>query len=166
MREKFFIASAVTIVLSAMLLYTYNYFKPLPAPLVLIDYARSFSIPYNDLSDYLISEDGTYYLWFCDASTDCTFINDNSLRPLANEIKAGEFPEITFVDMTYSRKNISPARLKQLWGFTAYPAFVTITVSEGNMSIGTVLQWGVNDPIGKEDVKNWMIENGIWKGSK
>jgi hypothetical protein len=166
MKEKYFILSAITIVLTAVILFAYNYFKPLPAPLVLIDYARSISIPYNDLTEYLTNEDKTYYLWFCDGSTDCTFINDNALRPLANEIKSGEFPEITFVDMTFARKDISPARLKQLWGFTAYPAFVTITVTEGNITLGSTLQWGVNEPIGKEDVKNWMIENGIWKGAQ
>jgi hypothetical protein len=32
------------------------------------------------------------------------------------------------------------------------------------MVIGPVIQWGVNNPIGKDDVKSWMIENGIWKG--
>lgn len=166
MKEKYLILSAITIVLTAVILFAYNYFKPLPAPLVLIDYARSISIPYNDLTEYLISEDKTYYLWFCDGSTDCTFINDNALRPLANEIKSGEFPEITFVDMTFARKDISPARLKQLWGFTAYPAFVTITVFEGNITIGSAMQWGVNEPIGKDDVRNWMIENGIWTGAQ
>jgi hypothetical protein len=78
MKEKYFIVAAISIVLGAMILYAYNYFKPLPAPLVLIDYAKSISIPYNDLEGY-IAEDGKYYLWFCDASTDCTFINDTAL---------------------------------------------------------------------------------------
>ena len=163
MKEKYLLAAAISVVLSAMILYAYNYFKPIAAPLVLIDYARSISVPYNDLEDYL-NEDGKYYLWFCDGSTDCTFINDTALRPLANEIKTGEFPEITFVDMTFARKNISPARLKQLWGFTAYPAFVAIEVLEGQRLINSVIQWGINNPIGKDDVKNWMIENDIWKG--
>jgi len=164
MKEKYFVFAAISIVLTALILYAYNYFKPLPAPLVLIDYARSTSVPYNDLNQYLENKDGKFYLWFCDGSTDCTFINDTALRPLANEIKMGEFPEITFVDMTYARKNISPAKLKQLWGFTTYPAFVAIEVLEGQMMIGSVIQWGVNNPIGKNDVKNWMIENGIWRG--
>jgi hypothetical protein len=165
MKEKYFIVAAISVVLSAMIWYAYNYFKPLPAPLVLIDYAKSTSIPYNDLETYLIN-DGKYYLWFCDGSTDCTFINDTALRPLANEIKTGEFPEITFVDMTYARKNISPAKLKQLWGFTAYPAFVAIEVKESQLMINSVIEWGVNNPIGKEDVRNWMIENDIWKGAR
>lgn len=163
MKEKYFIVAAISIVLGAMILYAYNYFKPLPAPLVLIDYAKSTSIPYNDLEGY-VAEDGKYYLWFCDASTDCTFINDTALRPLANEIKTGEFPEITFVDMTYARQNISPVKFKQVWGFSSYPAFVAIEVSEGQIQINSVIEWSVNNPIGKEDVKNWMIENDIWKG--
>lgn len=165
MKEKYFVIAAISIVLSAIILYAYNYFKPLPAPLVLIDYAKSTSVPYNDLPGYLVT-DGNYYLWFCDGSTDCTFINDTALRPLANEIKTGEFPEITFVDMTFARENISPVRLKQLWGFSAYPAFVAIQVTEGQMLIGSVIEWGVNNPIGKNDVKNWMIENSIWKGAR
>lgn len=165
MKEKYFIIAALSIVLTAMILYAYNYFKPLPAPLVLIDYAKSTSVPYNDLPEYL-NNDGKYYLWFCDGSTDCTFVNDTALRPLADEIKTGEFPEITFVDMTFARKNISPAKLKQLWGFTGYPAFVAIEVTESQMKIGPVIEWGVNNPIGKEDVKNWMIENNIWKGAR
>lgn len=165
MKEKYLVVAAISIVVSAMILYAYNYFKPLPAPLVLIDYAKSISVPYNDLQEY-IKSDGNYYLWFCDGSTDCTFINDTALRPLADEIKTGEFPEITFVDMTFARENISPFRLKQLWGFSAYPAFVAIEVNEGQTVIGSVIQWGVNNPIGKKDVKNWMIENEIWKGAR
>ena len=165
MKEKYFIAAAIIVVLSAITLFAYNYFKPLTAPLVLIDYAKSTSVPYNELETYL-ANDGKYYLWFCDGSTDCTFINDTALRPLANEIKTGEFPEITFVDMTYARKNISPAKLKQLWGFTAYPAFVAMEVKESQLMINSVIEWGVNNPIGKDDVRNWMIENDIWKGAR
>jgi hypothetical protein len=66
--------------------------------------------------------------------------------------------------MTYARQNISPVKFKQVWGFSSYPAFVAIEVSEGQILINSVIEWSVNNPIGKEDVKNWMIENDIWKG--
>ena len=156
----------ITLFSSALLVivYIHAYFQPTPVPLVLIDYARSVSVDYNDILETIKQEDNVYTLWFCDASVDCIFVNDNMLRPLSRQVRQEDFPDLIFVDMSLIRSDISPARLNQSWGFSSYPAFVAVEVKEGEVTILNVLQWNVRTPFGQQELKQWMIYNNIWKG--
>lgn len=158
MLASLFMASLLVIV------YMQQYFQPTPVPLVLIDYARSVSIEYNDILDHIKEQDGKYYLLFCDGGVDCVFVNDNMLKPLSREVRQEDFPDLIFVDMSLVRSDISPARLNQLWGFTSFPAFVAVEVVEKQVNVLNVLQWGGRTPFGKAELKQWMINNQIWKG--
>lgn len=156
----------VALGLASGLFYTlFQLYQPTPAPLVLINYARVLSFDYEDINDFVINRDGKHYLFFCDDSVDCQFVNDNMLRPLSKEIKdEDDFPSLIFVDMTKIREDMSPARLFNKWGITQYPAFVALEVSEKEKTILNVLEWSVSNPFSKDQVKQWMIENNIWKG--
>lgn len=155
----------IAVALTGSLLYTlYLAYQPTPAPLVLIDYARVLSFDYNDVNDYIIERDGTHYLLFCDDGVDCKFVNDNMLRPLSKEVKEDDFPALIFVDMTQIRGDTSPARIFKNWGFTQYPAFVAIEVIEKEKTILNVLEWSVSEPFSKAQIKQWMIDNEIWRG--
>lgn len=153
------------IALMGSLLYTlYLAYQPTPAPLVLIDYARVLSFDYNDIKDYITNHEGKHYLLFCDDGVDCKFMNDNMLRPLSKEVKEEDFPSLIFVDMTQVREDTSPARFFNAWGFTHYPAFVAVEVVNKEKTILNVLEWSVSEPFGKAQIKQWMIDNEIWKG--
>ena len=155
----------IAFTLVGSLLYTlYLAYQPTPVPLVLIDYARVLSFDYNDVNDYIIEREGKHYLLFCDDSVDCKFVNDNMLRPLSKEVKEEDFPELIFVDMTQIRDDTSPARIFNSWGFINYPAFVTVEIVEKEKTILNVLEWSVSEPFGKAEIKQWMIDNEIWKG--
>ncbi len=164
MRIRLFILAALLIFFGSIFYAAYLYFQPTPAPLVLVDYARSISFDYDDVNEYVISRDGMHYLWFCDGNVDCKFVNDNMLRPLANQVRSEDFPELIFVDMSNLRSDISPARLNSDWGFTLYPAFVAVSVENGEKTIVNTLVWTPREPFGRDDIKRWMIDNEIWKG--
>lgn len=164
MRIRILIITTILIVVSTIFYAGYLYFKPSPAPLVLVDYARVLSFDYYDINDHISKEDKTYYLWFCDGGVNCKFVNDNMLRPLSTQIRTEDFPDLIFVDMSNIRSDISPARLNNDWGFTSYPAFVTVEMQQGQKTILNTLFWTPAEPFGKNEIKQWMIDNGIWKG--
>jgi hypothetical protein len=164
MRIRLLIIATFFIISGSIFYAAYLYFQPTPAPLVLVDYARSISFDYDDVNQYIISRDGMHYLWFCDGDVDCKFVNDNMLRPLAAQVRSDDFPELIFVDMTNVRSDISPARLNIDWGFTSYPAFVAVEVAEGQKTIVNTLMWTPRAPFGRDDIRQWMIDNEIWKG--
>lgn len=164
MNKRITLSALLIMVAIALLAGLHNYYQPKPAPLVLINYARSISIPFENAEKEIASSTGRQYYWFCDGSVNCHFLNDNVLRPLADEIKASEFPEFTFVDMSNIRKDISPGRLKATWGFSAFPAFVALEYKDNKIVIHSVLEWRNSAPIGRNELRNWMIENGIWRG--
>lgn len=164
MVKKFLYSGLIVFFMASVMFAIHLFYQPQPAPLVLLDYARTLSFDYDDINQYVKARDGKHYLFFCDASIDCQFVNDNYLRPLSKEVRESDFPDLIFVDMSLVKEDISPARLQNEWGFTRYPAFVAISIQEKQKTIDNVLQWNLSSPYSKADIKQWMIDNEIWKG--
>lgn len=164
LHRRILLIAPIVIVLIATAMFLYNLFAPEPAPIVLIDYARSVSIPYDQAEDFLKNREGVQYLWFCDASVDCLFVNDNALRPIALESRTSDFVEFVFVDMSNLKRSVTPSRLNSQWGFSNYPAFVSLQYVENEKEILSVLQWEYHNPIGLDNLREWMKENNIYQG--
>lgn len=164
MFKKILYSSLIVFFMASVMFAVHLLYQPQPAPLVLLDYGRTLSFDYEEINNYVTSNDGKHYLFFCDASIDCKFVNDNYLRPLSSEVKESDFVDLIFVDMSNVREDISPSRLLNEWGFSTFPAFVAITVEENQKTIDNSLQWNLSDPFSKADIKQWMIDNEIWKG--
>ncbi|NLA77916.1 MAG: hypothetical protein GX845_00025 [Erysipelothrix sp.] len=151
-------------VIASILFAIHLFYQPEPAPLVLLNYGRTLSFEYHDVKPYVLKKEGHAYLFFCDGGVDCQYVNDNMLAPLAKQIKAADFNDLTFVDMSKVAETMSPAKLFDDWGISKYPAFVAVHVEEGQKTIENTLQWDFAAPFSKEDIKQWMIDNDIWKG--
>ena len=164
MLKRLLIYCLVLFFMASLLFTLHLYYQPQPAPIVLLDYGRGLSFDYDDIQDYVSRREGNHYLWFCDGGVDCKFVNDNMLRPLVNQVKEEDFMDLVFVDMSNLRQDVSPSRLLSDWGFSTYPAFVSITIEENQKTINHVLQWSFSDPFTQADIKQWMIDNEIWNG--
>ena len=164
MVKKILYSGLIVFFMASVMFAIHLFYQPQPAPLVLLDYGRTISFDYEDIDGYVKNRDGKHYLFFCDSSIDCQFVNDNYLKPLTNEVKESDFVDLIFVDMSHVREDISPTRFLNDWGFSTYPAFVAISVEEQQKTIDNVLQWELSNPFSKADIKQWMIDNEIWKG--
>ncbi len=186
MIKKLITSGLVLVWISSLALAGYRFFEPRAAEAVTEnkvaiasmdaqgrsinnDEAQTPLVAAMDQDDKTGEESGTeeyhYYLFCSPDDSNCIYLNDYVLKPLATELEVSQIEILEYVDISTLSSEWTPQRLKNQWGFDNFPAFVAIaTDSEGNRSILSVLQWIAEEPIDQNDLKNWMIENGIWTG--
>ena len=156
--------SLIVILIVGLFIGAYIYFKPKKAPIVYLGSGTEFSFNYTDIERYLLKQEGKYTLWFCDGEVNCAFVNDHIMGNLIKKYPKNDFKDLIFVDMSHVRKDLSPAILHQKWGFSVYPAFVIVEVTEGQIAVIDWIEWSNNATFTSEDLKQWFIEHELWKG--
>lgn len=125
------------------------------------------TIPYDGLKDYLLSSGdfSIHYLFFCaPTDTDCNYIQNTIIKPL--EAKQGQslFERIDYIDISDLLANLEKNKLATDWGVTSYPAFIAVSVENGEFAVLNSIQYTTDDPINELDLKRWLAENEIWTG--
>lgn len=107
-----------------------------------------------------------HYYFFCEPEdADCIYVNDYVLKSLAAALEVEQIEILEYVDISTLSTEWTPQRLKNQWGFDDYPAFVATSLKkDGTKTILSVLQWNSDEPLDMDDLKNWMIDLGIWEG--
>lgn len=177
MIKKTITSGLVLVWISSVALAGYRCFEPKAAEAIienktavaLVD-AKGKSIEDTNSSVATLSmdenEQSYHYYYFCSIDNDdCLYINDYVLKPLAATLDVDTIDIIEYVDLSTLSSEWTPQRLKNQWGFDAFPAFVAVqSSSNGNQEILSVLQWNAENPIDQDSLRNWMIENNIWTG--
>lgn len=178
MVKKIFTSGLFLVWISSLALAGYRLFEPKAAQSIednkvsvaSVD-AQGNSIENDQATMALVDEEEQeesvyHYYYFCSAeNTDCMYIQEYVLKPLAAVLEVDQISILEYIDVSTLSVEWTPQRLKKQWGFDNYPAFVTTeTLEDGSRAILSVLSWNAEDPIDQNDLKNWMIKNQIWTG--
>ena len=68
------------------------------------------------------------------------------------------------VDITPLEEQLLTNRLKNDWGLSSYPAFVTARTENGEIIIDNFIQYDQNHPMLASDIEAWLQLNGIYAG--
>lgn len=156
----------LTVAMSTILAF-YSYFKPEKVEAIASTVKSTPMIPYETTTDYLLSSgDSTiHYLFFCSVSNpDCRYIEDTVMKALESEQGHDLFDIIEYVDIASLEESLSTNQLKDDWGLNTYPAFASVSVNDGSISVNNFIQWDKDNPMSTRDLKQWMVQNSIWSG--
>jgi hypothetical protein len=158
---KIIIASAL--VLSVASAGLYILFKPKKADVLKQTSLQASTVKIADLETYLLAHPGMHYLYFCKtSSSDCQFIKNDLMAQLAADANVATFKDIESVDIGGLSKDISTNALRNAWGFSHYPAFVSYDSANNAIVVKKVLEWNEKTPFTMDDIKAWMKSVGIW----
>jgi len=150
------------LVMSVILIASFYYFKPQPAPVWTRDFLAPSELNDGNLNTYLTSNPGEHYLFFCSTKVnDCQFINNNIFKALTQELEVDTVPNLEYVDLSTTTDSAF-AKFKRQWGFANYPAFVKITSKSDTYTIDAVLEWKKLEPLDASDVKQWLMNHNAW----
>ncbi|MEG0076439.1 hypothetical protein [Anaerorhabdus sp.] len=159
------IMSLFTVV--SLLLVFYCFFTPKNNDSIVQAYSNSLIIPYPTLKEYLITngDSSTSYLFFCKPdSADCQYVQNTVMKTLEAEQGSSLSDLIDYVDVTELEENMMINQLTDDWGVKNYPAFVSVTNSNGEFIVNNSIQWDTENPMSTRELKQWMMSNNIWAG--
>ncbi|SJZ79079.1 DUF6568 family protein [Anaerorhabdus furcosa] len=151
----------------SLLLVFYCFFTPKNNDNIVQAYSNTLIIPYPALNEYLLTngDSSTSYLFFCKPdSADCQYIQNTVMKTLEAEQGSSLSELIDYVDVTELEDNLMINQLTDDWGIKNYPAFVSVTTANGELTINNSIQWDIENPMSARELKQWMMTNKIWSG--
>lgn len=134
------------------------YSQPKMAPML----SAQESINFLNFEEELLSEDGEYYLWFCDShDKSCQYVENEYLNPMLTKLKVSEFKDLMKVDFTNCPFSVE--KLKNKFNVKSKLSFVKAVVKNGNITYSNALSWVEEDPFSATELKDWLYENNIWQ---
>lgn len=136
------------------------YSKEKVAPMLASTDATNFL----NFEERLLSEDGEYYLWFCDREdTNCQYIENEYIKPMLNKLQVDYFENLLKVDFT--NVPFSTDKLKNKFNVTSKLSFVKAVVKNGKITYSNALSWDDENPFTETQLKDWLYENNIWQST-
>lgn len=123
----------------------------------------SEEIDFKNLESTLLNEDGTYYLWFCDSSDDCNYVENEYIVPMLNTLNIDSFEnlhKINFTECPYSKQ-----RLLETYNVDSSLAFVKVEVIDGVIEYSNSLTWTAEKTFSFDDLQQWLYDQNIWQTS-
>ncbi len=123
----------------------------------------SEEIDFKNLETSLLNEDGTYYLWFCDSSDDCNYVENEFMVPMLTTLNIDSFENLHKIDFTecpYSKQ-----RLLETYNVDSSIAFVKVEVVDGNIEYSDSLTWTKEKTFNFDDLQKWLYDQNIWQAS-
>ena len=124
-------------------------------------------LDYETLKDYIRSSpDGvTHYLFFSyRKNQDCIYVKNTVMATVKNDTGLQIDRMIETVVITPLEEQLLTNRLKNEWGLSSYPAFVTARTQNGEIIIDNFIQYDQNHPMLASDIEAWLQLNGIYSG--
>lgn len=152
------------IIIGVALTLFYNQSKPQEleeASAVLYD-TGSESIDFMNFEEKLLSEDGEYYLWFCDSEDgNCRYVENEYIKVMLNKLDVEEFDNL--IKINFSTCPFSKKKLHDKYNVTSTLAFVKVIVEDKEISYSEALSWDEDDPFTYEELKDWLYKQNIWQ---
>ncbi len=145
-------------IISTMLFF---YFKPTEQKLGIFDNLNEQKLEYEDFNQHL-NETPQAYFFCAENNQNCSYTHNEIIKPLALSASTDRFEKIYFVNASKLDENVLPSAIKSRLGFSHYPAFVVISKVQDKIVVHSVLEWNDNMNFTKIDLKDWMIQNGLW----
>lgn len=148
--------------LALVLWLTYQYFDPKFSSSTPFNQLNETKVAYEDILNHLESNPKAYF--FCvEDDADCNYTNQEVLNILVSSANTQRFDQIYYVDLDQIDVGILPSALKSRLGFSHYPAFALLSKNGTNIVVHSVLEWTEEAIFTPSNVKQWLIENQLWK---
>ncbi|MCF0114938.1 MAG: hypothetical protein HUJ56_06250 [Erysipelotrichaceae bacterium] len=163
MLKKIIFTFMIVLALSSIVLAGYVYFEPEP---IKITYTTDyFTIEYDSLDSYINSgSEATTHLFFfcCVSDNDCQYIENTLFTSVDKEdptINTKETIEYVEISEVVARNEFNLVQKK--WNITNYPAFVSCTINNGEITFNNQLIWDPESSLSVADIITWFSDNNI-----
>lgn len=163
MLKKLLLPFLVVVSFCSVLLYVYALYEP--EDIVTDISSEYFTIDYANVREYTLNsgESTTHYYFFCSPTKDdCNYVKDTLFKNVENEYSDLKLNEIIeYVDITDQIDRMAMNQLYSDWGISNYPALVSCTNNEHQITINNSLVWDNNSPLSTNDLRNWLAMNNL-----
>lgn len=126
------------------------------------DHYNTLKVDYLNIKEHIGSSKKAYF--FCsESNADCIYTDTEIIPALINSANTNRFDQIYYVDITDINENILPSALKKHLGFAQYPAFALLSYENNKIIIHSVYEWKEDSIFSAVGIKQWMVENELWK---
>lgn len=125
---------------------------------------ESAYLDYDSLKEYILStgESVTHYLFFYSRNdNDCVYVKNTVLTSVNADTQLQIDRIIETVDITALEENMLSEKLTADWGIQRYPAFVAVSVKDGEPVVLNSLEYDGEIPLSAAQVEEWLRENGL-----
>ncbi len=125
-------------------------------------YVKDTGLNDKNFYEYVTTFPGKRVYFFCSYNNDsCNYVNNTILKTIAENLLVDELDNIIFVDLSNASSS-AVAKFQRQWHFSQYPAFVIIESTTSGYEVVDALGFSQDKPFDSTDLKNWLIDNGIW----
>lgn len=124
--------------------------------------AKSSTLSFYELNDYLSEREGDHFLWFIDSDNpNSKFIKEQLIDEFLITLNVDSFKNLEVVDFTGS--NYSKDRMKKRYNLTDTTGFIKATVKDGDITYSDGISFDDITPITKASLEKWLYEHNIWQ---
>lgn len=120
-------------------------------------------LAYDSLKSYVQEgSSNVHYLFFYSAMNNNSVYLYNTVFTTVNSDKDITLTSlIETVDITELDEKLETKRLSEDWSISSYPAFVAVSVENGEITINNKLEWTNEKSITARDIEDWLQLNGL-----
>lgn len=120
-------------------------------------------LAYDSLQSYVLQGNATvhYFFFYSGVNNNSIYLYNTVFATVDADIGTSLSSLIEIVDITDLDENMETKRLSEDWNISSYPAFVAVSVEDGQYTIKNKLEWSNEKSITANDIKTWLEENGL-----
>lgn len=123
------------------------------------------SLDYNTIEDYTLNSGASsihYYMFYDEDGANSAYLENTILKELAKDPLQDFTTLLEYVNVPNLSDPETPIKLQKKWGIDTLPALLVCRVQDHKIVIESTLQWNEKEPLTSEDVKMWMMQNGLF----
>lgn len=125
----------------------------------------SSMLAYDSLKSYVEDSNSSihYFFFYSAINNNSIYLKDTILTSVESEINKSLSSIIEVVDITELDQKLETKRLSEDWSVSSYPAFISVSYNNGEITVNNKLEWTNEKSITITDVINWLELNGIYE---
>lgn len=164
LKNILYIFCSVTLLLTLSFIYLNSKNKETPeqSPYRLAAYEDELIYSIYNFEEVLLSQDGTFYLWFCDTKDQsCEYIQSEYINPLLKQLGVESFENLHKVE--FDSNQYSFDKLRSKFNVKSNLAFINANVEDGTITYTNPLTWDEDKPFTDAQFKQWLYDSEIWQ---
>lgn len=124
------------------------------------------NLDFDTLEEYTLNSGSSaihYYLFVAPDNDDSAYLENTIMKQLKRDPNATGINLFEYVQIDDVEKNA--INMQKKWGVSSVPALLCVKVEDGKIVVVNVLENNNKQPLTIEDVKQWMIQNGLYQCS-
>lgn len=122
-------------------------------------------LAYDSLKSYIEqSTQNVHYLFFYSAiNNNSIYLHDTIFSTVEKDTGKQLSSLIETVDITELDQTMETYRLSEDWSISSFPAFLSVSLENGEIIVNNVLEWTNAYPLTAQDIEDWMELNGLYE---